>query len=289
MKMGKFARSWALVKASASVLRSDRELLLLPLLSGIAALIVTASFLLPVFFVGGVDQMAAQADQHNGIQIGWYVLLFAFYLVQYTVIFFFNTALVGAAMQRLEGGHPTLRDALALAWSKLPQILGYAAIAATVGMVLRALEERMGLIGRLVIGLIGVAWSVATFLVVPILAATNTGPVDAVKHSAGLLKRSWGENIIGNAGMGFVFGLINVVVILVVGALVAASVTSGAIAVGVVLGAIGVLALVFSVLIQSALQGIYAAAVYRYAEHGEVGGVFDGALISEAFRPKKKR
>src|SRR6185437_7963968 len=99
--------------------------------------------------------------------------------------------------------------------AKLPQIFGYALIAATVGLLLRMIQERLGLIGRLVVGFIGLAWTVATFLVVPVLASKDVGPVDAVKESVELLKRSWGENLIGNGGIGIVFGLLMVLAVLV--------------------------------------------------------------------------
>jgi hypothetical protein len=131
------------------------------------------------------------------------VFLFLFYLVQYSIIFFFNCALVGAAMIRLDGGDPTVRDGLRIASSRIVQIIGYAAIAATVGLILRLIEERAGFIGRWIAGLIGLAFTVATFLTVPILVSRDVGPVEAVKESAALLKKTWGENIIGNGGMGF--------------------------------------------------------------------------------------
>src|SRR5690606_12092796 len=144
-----------------------------------------------------------------------YLFGFLFYLCQYFVIFFFNTALVGAAMIRLEGGDPTVSDGLRIARERMGAILGYAAIAATVGLVLRALEERAGFLGRIVIGLIGLAWTLATFLVVPVLVSQNVGPVEALKESVRLLKRSWGENLAGNVGIGLAFGLITAVVAIV--------------------------------------------------------------------------
>ena len=136
-----------------------------------------------------------------------YVLAFLFYVVSYTVIFFCNTALVGAAMIRLEGGDPTLRDGFRIAFDRLPQIIGYALIAATVGMILRWISERAGIVGQIIIGIIGFAWNIATFLVVPVLAVEKVGPIEAIKRSAGLLRRTWGEQLVGNAGIGIVFGL----------------------------------------------------------------------------------
>lgn len=201
------------------------------------------------------------------------------------VIFFFNTALVGAAMMRLDGDNPTLADGLRLAWSRLPAILGYALIAATVGMVLRALEQRAGLIGRWVIGLLGVAWTVATFLVVPILAATDLGPAEAVKESAKLLRRTWGENLIGNAGISMAFGVLFIVVALL-GSAMFLGAGSHSLAVNAVLAGVFVLIFILLGLIQSALQGIYSAALYRYATVGNAGNGFEATTLEQAFRVK---
>lgn len=284
---GKFARSWALMKASAAVLRSDKSLLVFPLLSGVCVLLVAASFLIPVgvMMIGGDH---AGQDFQQRMSAGSYLLMFGFYLVQYFVIIFFQTALTGVALMHLRGEPTSVGAGFALARAKLPQILGYALIAATVGLLLRMIQERLGLVGRFVVGLIGLAWTVATFLVVPVLASKDVGPIEAVKHSAELLKRSWGENLIGNGGIGIVFGLFLMLAVLIGAALVAgAAMTHSivAIALAVLLVVIGIVLLG---LIQSSLQGIYAAALYRYAEAGEASVGFDQALLQQAFAPKKK-
>lgn len=280
--MGKFARSWALAKASLSVLRSDKELLVFPLLSVLAVVLVAATFLLPLFGFG----MLEQADRGDGLPPGFYILGFAFYLVQYFVVFFFTTALVGAAMVRLDGGDPTLGTGLSIAAGKWVSILGYAAIAATVGMILRGIEQRAGIVGRIVAGFVGVAWTLATFLTVPVLVAQDVGPVEAVKESATLLKRTWGEGLIGNGGIGLVGGLAAVAVMLVGLALTVflAKAGLGAAAIGVI--ALSVLAVVGIGLVQSALGGIYSAALYRYATAGDAPAGFDGVLLRDAFQRK---
>ncbi len=284
---GKFARSWALMKASAAVLRADKSLLIFPLLSGICTLLVAASFLVPdgLMAIGGEP---AGQDFQPRMSAGAYLLMFAFYLVQYFVIIFFQTALTGVALMHLRGEPTSVGAGLALARAKLPQILGYALVAATVGMLLRMVQERLGLVGRFVIGLVGLAWTVATFLVVPVLASKDVGPLDAVKHSVELLKRSWGENLIGNGGIGIVFGLLMVLAVLVGGVLVAGAVLAGSIVAIVLAGALVVAGFILLGLIQSSLQGIYAAALYRYAEAGETSIGFDQALLQQAFAPKKK-
>src|SRR5690606_36393587 len=139
---------------------------------------------------------------------------------QYSVMIFFNCALVGAAMIRLDGGDPTLADGFNAARAKIPAILGYAAIAATVGVLLQGLKQKDNFLVRLMGSALGAAWTRATFLVVPVLVSRNIGPVDALKESVSLLKRTWGENAVGQVGIGAAFVLVTVVVVLVGVALV---------------------------------------------------------------------
>ncbi len=274
----RLARSWHLVKASAAVLRSDKELLLFPVISSVAMLVVIASFLVPVL---GLRLFEGGEIGPVGAIVG-----FLFYLCQYFVIFFFNSALVGAAMIRLEGGDPTVADGLRIARSKIVPILGYAAIAATVGILLKALEQRAGAIGRIIIGLVGTAWTVATFLVVPVLVARDIGPLDAVKESVELLKRTWGENLAGNVGIGLAFGLVTTVVaVLAVALVVLAAMTLGGTA-ALVVTVLAALAIGMIAAIQAALSGIYSAALYRYAVDGQAPAGFGGGELQAAFRTK---
>ena len=277
----RLSRSWGLIKASAGVLAKDKELLVFPLLSAVCTLIVAAAFVLPALGMGALDGL-----REGGMSPTAYVFAFLFYLVQYFVIFFFNSALVGAAMIRLDGGDPTLRDGLRIASSKALPILGYAAIAATVGMILRAIQERAGFLGRLVAGFLGVAWTLASFLVVPILVTRNVGPIDAVKESAVLLKKTWGENLIGQGGVGLVFGFIFFALVIVGGAgIVAAATTGNGVLIGLMV-ALLIVALLVAALVQAALSGIYSAALYRYAVGAGDSEGFDAQLLGQAFRTK---
>ncbi len=274
----KISRSWTLVKASAAVLRSDKELLLFPVISSIAALLVAATFLVPVVGLG--------LFEGRSIGVLGAVVGFAFYLCQYFVIFFFNTALVGAAMIRLEGGDPTVSDGLRIARSKAGVILGYAAIAATVGLLLQMVREKSGIIGKIVVGLVGMAWTLASFLVVPILVSRDVGPIDAIKESIELLRRTWGENVAGNVGIGLAFGLLTALVVVVVIALVIGAAAVGGAKLAIVVGVLGALAIALVAVIQAALSGIYSAAVYRYAVDGHAPAGFAGPQLQAAFQPK---
>ena len=264
----KFSRSWELVKASADVLRSDRELMLFPLVSAAACMLVAATFLVPSF---ALNLFAGEAGPLHAI------LGFLFYFTQYAVIIFFNCALVGAAMIRMDGGDPTLADGINIAKSRMGAILGYAAIAATVGLILQAMRDRdNNIIVRLIGSALGAAWTLGTFLVVPVLVSQDIGPIDALKQSLSLVKRTWGENIIGNAGIGLVFGLI-VVAAVIVGTLITVGLWSVAWQAGLVSLVLTMLAVGLLLIYQAALAGVYSAALYRFATDGEAPAGF-GAL-----------
>jgi hypothetical protein len=281
--ISRFQRSWLLIKASWSVLRSDSELLVLPLLSGIATILVAAAFLGAGFVSGAFKGLEQGSDSVNA---SFYAGLFVFYVVQYFVIFFFNTALVGAAIERLQGGDPTVGSALALAQSRIGAIFGYAVISATVGVVLRLVAERFGFIGRIIEAGIGLAWTVTTFLVVPVLAAEGLGPIEAVKKSAVLLKKTWGENLIGNAGISFVLSLIAIAVAIVGIGGSFGLYDQGYQVLAVPLFVVAFVAFLLVILVSTALTSIYAAAVYRYAVAGEPPQGFDKDLIEGAFKHK---
>jgi hypothetical protein len=265
------------------MLAADRTLLLFPLMSALAMIVITASFALPLLPLLGFLQGRHGFNAVSGLS---YLALFLFYWIQFSVVIFFNTALVEVAMQRFDGKDATVSDGLARAWSLLPTILVYAAIAATVGTVLRLIAERVGFLGRIAIGLLGFAWTVATALVVPVLAAENVGAVDAVKRSTELIKKTWGEDIIGNAGIGLVFTFIMVGAILTGGALTLFAFSSGSATFGVLVGVLMVIALALIVLTQSTLHGIYSAALYRYANNDPATGPLDRTLLSNAFSAK---
>jgi hypothetical protein len=240
------------------------------------------TFAIPMFLTGMLEHGFAAAGE---IPIAGIVLGFAFYAVQYTIIFYCNSALVGAAMIRLKGGNPTIGDGFRIANEHFASIVGYALLAATVGIILRNVARR-GFIGRIVASVFGLAWNIATFLAVPVLVVEGVGPIEAVERSTKLLTKTWGEQIIGNLGIGAAFTLAFLAMLVMFGGALALAITtnSAPIIVGVV--AVFVLAAILMSLVGSALSAIYTAAVYRYATEGEAGGLFAPELVRGAFRPQ---
>lgn len=274
--------SWELVKASAKVLEQDKGLLIFPLLSALASIVLVVSFFVPIVAIDSL-RTAFDGDQGSGLAAG---LVFLFYLFQYFIIFFANAALVGATLIRLRGGTPSIGAGLRVAARHVGSIFVYALISATVGMILRAIAERAGFIGRLITGFIGAAWSIATFLVVPVLVSEEIGPVDAISRSMALLKKSWGEQLVAGAGIGLVFNWLMFFSILLFagGMWVTAGVFQSPVATLPMIGLVFVWILGLS-LLRATLSGIFAAALYRFAAEGEAGSAFAPQLIQSAFSP----
>lgn len=269
----KFSRSWELVKASASVLRSDKELMLFPVISGMVSLVVLATFLVPMSLLGLFAE---------GFGAGTVVFGFLFYFCQYSVVIFFNSALVAAAMIRLEGGDPTLADGFNAAKARIPAILGYAAIAATVGVLLQSLKNsKNNFIVRLIGSGLGVAWTLATFLVVPVLVSRDVGPIDALKESVSLFRRTWGESAIGNVGIGAAFWVVTAGTVLV-GVLLTILAAQAWLGLAILVGGLFVVAVLLLGVFQSALSGVYSAALYRFATTNEAPPAFRDLHLEQA-------
>jgi Family of unknown function (DUF6159) len=199
---------------------------------------------------------------------------------------FFNAALIGAALIRLRGGDPSVSDGFDLAKSQIVPIIGYSAIAATVGLIIQVLRNRSNALGEIGAGILGVAWGVMTFLVVPVLVTEKIGPADALKRSSSLLTKTWGEQIVGNAALGLIGFLVALPITIIGGLLIAgASGTDSDIATGAAVVLL-VLALAVIGVIFSALNSIYKAALYEYAAEDVISPQFGQSTLESAFKVK---
>ncbi|MDE4908051.1 DUF6159 family protein [Methanogenium marinum] len=251
-------------------------MLLFPILSGVVTLLVVATFLLPLFFSGLL------AETYSGGSILLYVLLFLFYVVSYFIVIYFNTALVSCALMRLDGRDPTFMDGIHAASARIGKILSWTLIAATVGLILRLIRgDGDNFLVSLASALLGAAWSLATFFVIPVILVDDVGGFAAIERSWSLFKKTWGETVIGSASLGLI--LIPAFVLLLGGIIV---IIVGLFEIGVVIVGVSLLLLVVSAVLYGALQGIFVAIMYRYATTGMVPDVIDRSLVEGAFVPK---
>lgn len=277
----RMANGWELARQSWSVLMEDKKLLVFPLISGIACMLVLASFVAPLWATGYADVvMEDQSKLQDPFSI---IILFAFYFANYFVIAFFNSALVACVICRFQGEEASLSDGLRMAMARLPQIAGWALVGATVGVALKLLEQHSEHLGKIVAALIGTAWAIGTYFVVPVIVVERVGPIEAAKRSMRIMRATWGEALSANFGIGFIqfIAFIIAAVPLVLGGMALAG---GQAVVGVILLAVGIVAMIVVALISSALETIVIAAVYQYASKGFIPTNFSQNLMRNAFK-----
>lgn len=268
--MGRFSRSLELVGQSFRLLMQDKELMVLPLVSGIVTAAVIATF-----FVGFGLSAALMSHPQPIIALP----MFLMYVATYFVGIFFHAAVIAGATERLRGGTPTLGSALSAAARRAGPILVWALIAATVGTLLQAVRGRGRIVERIIASLLGAAWTLATFFIVPVLVLEDVSIGESFSRSMNLMKKTWGETLIGNGGVGLVAVACWVMLALVV----ALFVELNLLPVAIVLGVIGAVTLVAGF---SALGAIYVASLYQYATTGEAGPGFDARTLAQAFQPR---
>ena len=271
-RLGFFERlriGWQLTKVSLSILRREKGLIVLPFLSLLTTGVAWILFFIGIFFF-------APTPTNPFGSVFFYAGLAVVYFVTFFVSIYFNAAVMGAAMIRLNGGDPTISDGLKVANENLRRIAGWALLSATVGLILRAIAERAGIIGRIIAGFAGAAWGVITYLVVPVLIFEKVGPWAAVKRSGSLLRKTWGEAMGGYFSLGAIFILLALPGLL----LLIGGVAIGGIA-GLLVGAgIAVVYWLILGLLGAAAQSILVTALYRYATTGKLGFGFPEGLLA---------
>jgi uncharacterized protein DUF6159 len=275
--MKRIKRGWALSRKSWRVLNSHRELVRFPLYGAAATIPLAFVFLGPGLYLLDKDALGGAIPL---LVIGVYVLS--------VVGFYFSVGLAAAADMIFRGEQATVSDGLAVARSRFSQICGWAAVSTAISVLMGALENQGGIAGTIAARLVGMAWSLVTFLAVPVIAIEGAGPFETLKRSASLFKSRWGQQITGNIAIGgavFLFGVLPSAALIAIGVLIWAS-ASFAGALLVVLGAIG---LAIALLISKALSGIFGVALYRYALDGEAVGGFTAEDMESAVKRKKGR
>lgn len=276
--MGRIANTIKLAKLSWGVLKKDRELLLIPVLS----FLVSAAVLVPLLIVAltliDTSAVTASGAEETSADPALAVIGLVAALSLSVVSVFFTGALVAGAHERLTGGDPTVGSAMRKAFSRIPGLVPWALMTATVGLILRALRERAGFVGRMIVGAIGLAWDVATFLVIPAIVIDDHGAWDGVKRSGSLLKDTWGENLAARVGFGLLGFLAIIPAILVV---VALGALGGA---GLVLGiVIAVAWIALVVVVMTALNAVFQTALYLYATTGSMPVGFEDSTLDNSF------
>ena len=275
----RLSNGWKLGMASFGIIRENPSLMLFPVLSGASLLFICLTFFGSIAAMFGFQLDAFFSRFEAGGEWLGYVGLFIFYLVNFTIVVFFNVGLIHCTRLIMEGKDAKVGDGIAYSISRIEAIVSWALLAATVGVILKTLEDRLGFVGKIIISLVGMVWSIATFFVVPVVAYENVTPIQAVKRSGQIMKEKWGEAIGANFSFGLFYllgfmgiGLISVLLFFIhpIVAIVA-----------------GVLSVLFLVTLVSAAETVFLAAIYRHVNNEPVE-FYDSEILDHVFVPKKK-
>jgi hypothetical protein len=281
--MGRLARGWQLTKHSWSVVRADRSLVVFPVISGIAGVVTAA-----VFFGAGAAFVSASDKDWVAIPfvvVGLYLLI--------AIGIFCGVALSACAARSLEGHDTTVGEGIAAARERMDVILAWAGVQLVVGAlisIVQALLREAGgqIVSAIVGGLANLAWTVATFFVVPVIALEGLGPKDAVKRSSGIIRERWGEGVAGAASIGgiaFIVGFLPAGALIALGIAVADS-SAGLAALLIVVGAV---VLVVAALLQMTISAVFKVALFRFAIDNKVLAGYQQEELAEAFAPRRRR
>ena len=257
-----WSRSWTFAKESYGILWRCKRLLIFPILSAVAAILVIASFVIPLWQSGTI-QAWAEAEEGQS-RTSMYVTMFLFYFCNYFVIVFFNAALIASALKYLEDGTASVGYGLGIAMKRLPQVLGWALVSAVVGTLLRVIEGSNKRAGQFIAAILGMAWTAMTYCVVPVIVVDGAGPVKAFKESLRTLKSQWGTALVGNFSLGLL-GFLLVVPIAVVMVLLFLAVPAGAVGLKVAVACFGVILVLLAVAASSAADVIFQGLLFSYA------------------------
>ncbi|MFO8110220.1 MAG: DUF6159 family protein [Thermoplasmata archaeon] len=267
--MGKIGRGLTLMKASWEILKEDKKIMILPLVSMVLSLAIIVTFFAPLFFLTGFD---LSPEIFRGFRL--YIYLFALYAPLFFVGTFFNTAVVACADARIKGKRLSIKGGLKVAYENWYKILLWALLAGTVGVLLQLLRDKLSILGHFVSSLAGIAWTYATFFIVPVLIFEERNVLDSVKKSGGLFVDTWGETLAGSIGFGIIIFILGFAGLLPLLLLTIFGIIGWMIAL-----ILGFLYIVLLSAFSSALNGIFVTALYHYARNGKLYGPFTLDMI----------
>ena len=271
----RLSTGWTITKNSFAILQKNKQLIIFPILSGASLILVMGTFIVGVLAASGwqADYIGTTSN------VVTYAIMFGFYFVNYFIIVFFNMALIHCTKLFFDGEEVSVSIGLKFSISRIGYIVSWAIFAATIGTILKIIQENTGTLGKIITGLIGIVFSVATFFVVPIIAYENLGPIDAFKRSTQLMKQKWGESLSATFSMGLIQMLVFLIVIIPFAII--------AMYINILLGAgLAIMATFIVFAVFSAAQTIFVSSVYHNVT-GTIDDHFNQQIIDSLFVQKK--
>jgi hypothetical protein len=273
----RLSRGWKMTKLGMAVVRADPELMIYTFLSALFSLVAIGA---AVSGSVGLDVIASDPECvgdecGSDLVVAHMAIWFVFYLLVSVITVFWNAAIIASAYERLSSGtNPSFSYGIGQAMKCLPQILVWGIIAGTVGLFIQILEslshdEQSPVPLRIVAGLasfiIGIAWWIVTFFVIPMIVLERAGVLDSMGKSSELFKRTWGEDVASHVSTGIL--MILCIILLICISVPLMMFGQLGVALGIVILAVGLL---FAVLFFSTVEAVNRASLFYYAKTGEI-------------------
>jgi hypothetical protein len=312
---GKFKRSWLLMTASFTMLSQHRKLLLFPLVTAVFITVTALFFTAPVILtptgnpilsadhwisvvqrsfepgtpgVNDPDGLHIKVNRGVPVPRTWFVgYLTLAYLVLMFLATFSNVAFANEIFNALSGRPVSVRSGLLFAWSRAGSIFVWSLFAGIVGLIIKSMEQRFGWIGKIVLRLVGVMWSVASVFVIPIIVREpELNPITLLRKSAGTLRKTWGEALIGYAGFSAAMAVFVLATLAAAVLIASSSLAAGVAWIAVTAAAVWILAIIALGYACSVADQIYRCALYIYASEGVVPGPYSAEMMDMAWKIK---
>jgi hypothetical protein len=304
--MNKFQRSWALMKSSLSVIGRNKELLVFPIIVFTCTAAIALFFLAPPLLrptghpYGSAEHWQAISHSlftqspdgaHGQIAFtpGAMAYLAFLYFVCMFIATFCNVAFYHEILAALSGQPVSIGRGLKFAGTRLWSILLWTLFAGLVGLIIKLIEQRMAIVGQIIAKIVGLAWSVAAVFAIPVIVSKegNANPISVLRDSAGVLKRTWGEALIGYAGLAFASSLITICSLMVVVGALVLSIAIGNFWIIACVAPLWLIALFIWSYVAGVASNVYRGALYLYAAEGVIAAPYDQAMLDMAWKFKK--
>ena len=308
--MSRFQRSWLLFKGSISIITQNRQLLFFPIVTFFASAIIVLFFITPAvlwptgFSYGSVEHWKAignmfftvsggaagsQAVHFTYSPTGIAYLVFLYFVSMFLATFF-NVAFYNEILAALNSQPVSLSRGLKFACTRYRAILMWTLFAGLIGLIIKAIEQRLDVVGRIIARLIGITWSIASVFVIPIIVRDqqSVNPVEMLKKSAAVLKRTWGEALIGYAGIAFGNLIVLLASLVLLGGATFVSIQLDNFWILIATAGFWLLALFAWIYLMNVAGLVYKGALYLYAAEGIVPHPYDKDMLDAAWKFKKK-
>lgn len=273
--------SWELLRATASILKKNKKFLIYPAVSLFSLGVVLLTFVYPFIFKGGISHAMTQK-----VSINYYFYLFIFYLIANFITIFFNSALIAVVNKSLSGEDPGIMDGFADSLKHIRSLLVFAVLSSIVGILLHRIAEKFSWLGKIFAIAADLAWNMAVFFVLPVVVIKDEDIFTAIKSSASMMKKTWGEVLIGNFVVDAGLLSVTLIVMLIFAPITALLGFTNLSPAAFFTGTVGfciVFVLSFS---SSIFDVIYKIVLYRYVTTGKIEDGFKEEHLKSAFIPK---